>query len=655
MIRRSLLAVALAAFGCSRSPSSTSEMNVAPAVPGTPTPDAGQSGSTADAGQSSSTADGGQSSPLIRETVEDPPRCGVVPPSLTGDVGCGSWVLEQVVPQAHSLRAVWAVSSDDVWAVGDAGAIVHWDGAAWTVAASPTQANLLTVWGADAAHVWAGGQGVLLKFDGSTWQMQPSPTSGSINFISGAAADDVWATGPAARDVYHWDGAQWTQPGAASGAPYILNIGTPIWPGGGERAWAGGCADHVHASLFLWDGSGWSRIDTAVAGCVHAIAGTSPSDVWATAVEYVHGGGSFPTPVNHSLHWDGARWSEVPALPGSFFSPARGEVWVVSGGGSTDGYVYARADGGHFHDFLWLPNIGYTTAMAAAGTADVFIVGEGGLLAHSDGKMIRRFTGPNAGIGSLWAGSGGHAWATVGGSLIRRDNGCWSNVDVGKAAYDQATGMGPLLMWQLSGSGPDDVWATAGTFAVHWDGETFSQHVIPGGGLTGVWVSPSGDALFLSTSGVYRADGSGFTRVLDGSYLSMWAASESDIWLVQQDPAALSSLVHFDGVATTVVGHFPWSDGAPKTISASGDDDVWATVADTVWHFDGSLMTDMRPSPARVYSLAVAARNDVWVSSLDGLWHFDGAWSKADAPPGVLSASDGVVYSLGLGRICRRP
>ena len=317
---------------------------------------------------------------------------------------------------------------------------------------------------------------------------EPYINKGSINFISGAAADDAWATGPAARDVYHWDGAQWTQPGAASGAPYILNIGTPIWPAGGERAWAGGCADHVHASLFLWDGSRWSRIDTAVAGCVHAIAGTSPSDVWATAVEYVHGGGSFPTPASHSLHWDGARWSEVPALPGSFFSPARGEVWVVSGGGSTDGYVYARADGGHFHDFLWLPNIGYTTAMAAAGTADVFIVGEGGLLAHSDGKMIRRFTGPNAGIGSLWAGSGGHAWATVGGSLIRRDNGCWSNVDVGKAAYDQSTGVGPLRMWQLSGSGPDDVWATAGTFAVHWDGETFSQHVIPGGGLTGVWV-----------------------------------------------------------------------------------------------------------------------------------------------------------------------
>src|SRR5439155_24876896 len=93
-----------------------------------------------------------------------------------------------------------------------------------------------------------------------------------------------------------------------------------------------------------------------------------------------------------------------------------------------------------------------------------------------------------------------------------------------------------------------------------------------------------------------------------------------------------------------------------RSISASGDDDVWATVADTVLHFDGSLMTDMRPSPARVYSLAVAARNDVWVSSLDGLWHFDGAsLSNAEAPPGVLSASDGVVYSLGLGRICRRP
>src|SRR5207237_924010 len=159
-------------------------------------------------------------------------NASVPPPSF--DVGCGTWTLEQPLPQAHALTSVWAAASDDVWAVGVSGAIVHWNGTSWTPLKSPTTANLYSVWGADAKHVWAGGVGVLLFFDGVAWSVDPAITQ-NINLITGSARDEVWVR--TEQSLFHWDGARWTQPGSAVGAPN--QWGFPIWPVGGGRAWAG--------------------------------------------------------------------------------------------------------------------------------------------------------------------------------------------------------------------------------------------------------------------------------------------------------------------------------------------------------------------------------------------------------------------------------
>ena len=53
----------------------------------------------------------------------------------------------------------------NVWVVGRAGTIVHWDGAAWAVVPSPTTVDLADVWGSAANDVWAVG-GAILHFDG---------------------------------------------------------------------------------------------------------------------------------------------------------------------------------------------------------------------------------------------------------------------------------------------------------------------------------------------------------------------------------------------------------------------------------------------------------------------------------------------------------
>jgi hypothetical protein len=69
---------------------------------------------------------------------------------------------------------MWGSSANDVWAVGLAGTILHFDGKAWTRSTAPVTDDLWSVWGSSANDVWAvGGHGALLRFDGKAWRKLP--------------------------------------------------------------------------------------------------------------------------------------------------------------------------------------------------------------------------------------------------------------------------------------------------------------------------------------------------------------------------------------------------------------------------------------------------------------------------------------------------
>jgi hypothetical protein len=56
-------------------------------------------------------------------------------------------------PTTATLRAIWGTSGTDVYAVGDGGAIVHYDGSSWSAMASGTTWNLSDVFGTPAPEV----------------------------------------------------------------------------------------------------------------------------------------------------------------------------------------------------------------------------------------------------------------------------------------------------------------------------------------------------------------------------------------------------------------------------------------------------------------------------------------------------------------------
>jgi hypothetical protein len=74
------------------------------------------------------------------------------------------------IPPSMNLRAISGSSSSDVWAVGDSGVVLHYDGTAWSrvriAGLGRRRPDLTAVWMASAGHLWVGGEGVILSLGG---------------------------------------------------------------------------------------------------------------------------------------------------------------------------------------------------------------------------------------------------------------------------------------------------------------------------------------------------------------------------------------------------------------------------------------------------------------------------------------------------------
>lgn len=108
------------------------------------------------------------------------------------------------------LNAVWGTGPNDVWAVGNSGAIRHYTGGAtWEIVESPTSQNLRGVWAAATDDAWAVGEnGTVLHYDGTEWTPSkvalPKADKRDLYAVWGSGPDDVWAVGDGI--VMHYSG-----------------------------------------------------------------------------------------------------------------------------------------------------------------------------------------------------------------------------------------------------------------------------------------------------------------------------------------------------------------------------------------------------------------------------------------------------------------
>lgn len=233
-----------------------------------------------------------------------------------------------------NLSAVWVASPTDAVAVGLDGVILHFDGRGWETEKSGTSKSLLAVWGSSASDVYAVGRGgTILHFDGRAWTRQPSPTRFDLNAAWGTSPTDVSAAG-AHGTLVHSDGTKWSQANPSFGWYWTFNAlgGTssgPVYVGGGRRP-SGQLSDEVVEGVVLRsDGAAWTPVRGSES---QVVAG-----IWASAPDEIYFAGPGINGLEQVRRFDGAEFrtvdSESRFSPRAVWGAPTGELFVVGSNG----------------------------------------------------------------------------------------------------------------------------------------------------------------------------------------------------------------------------------------------------------------------------------------------------------------------------------
>lgn len=273
-----------------------------------------------------------------------------------------------------TLLGVAAISTNDVWAVGYSynfssptyqTLIEHWNGTSWSIASSPnpgTASNMLNAVAAVSTNnVWAvgdyassgtGNNTLVEHWNGSQWSVVASPNPANINDmlngITALSATNIWAAGSAnyfnQTLIEHWDGTQWNiVPTLNKGLGNNALNGITSDPATGA-VWSVGTYQSNSESRTLvefWNGIKWEIINSPNVGTLgnylNGVAAIAAKNIWAVGY-YINS----KTAGRLSLieHWDGGKWSIIHGpnpgtisggnfLNGVTFVPLTNQSWAA--------------------------------------------------------------------------------------------------------------------------------------------------------------------------------------------------------------------------------------------------------------------------------------------------------------------------------------
>ncbi|MBW2702694.1 MAG: hypothetical protein JRF33_17885, partial [Deltaproteobacteria bacterium] len=314
------------------------------------------------------------------------------------------WCWEHPLPQGNDLFDILALAADDVWAVGQAGTILHWDGESWSMVPSGVEDSLLAIHGV-AGDLWAVGSdglilhqtqpsgpwavvpsgttqllaavwrtaeddvwsvgygGVILHWDGEIWSAIDSGTTVYLRGIWGLAPDDVWVVGNNGT-VLRWDGVAWQV------IPDVPDRHLPsVWGSDSENVWVCG----TDGLILNWDGTSWLEVPSGTENHITSIWGLAPDDIWATA--------RYEPP----LHWAGSAWSFASSERSAGISAIAGtsaeHLWAVG----WDGLILRWDDTDRVWSSLSSASLGFIYDVWGFGETEVWAVGvRGRILRRSD-------------------------------------------------------------------------------------------------------------------------------------------------------------------------------------------------------------------------------------------------------------------------------
>jgi hypothetical protein len=262
-------------------------------------------------------------------------------------------VVTPTAAAGNFLSSTSVISANDIWAVGDATSATgydqtfaeHWNGTSWTIIPTPNfgkfDNDLNGVVAISTNDVWAVGDwsqnstataliGTALHWNGSTWTLYTFTPSGNTAMLAVTAisSNDVWAVGTAdyagtggngvLTVAEHWNGSSWSQ--AATPSPSVFDSelfavsawsSTDVWAVGRQQSNVANSP--LQALAEHWDGTTWSVVATPNSTGDNEIFGVN-------ALE-----------AGHAVGVGYGNWVFVTS------TPRRSEAWnLLAAGGSTN-------------------------------------------------------------------------------------------------------------------------------------------------------------------------------------------------------------------------------------------------------------------------------------------------------------------------------
>jgi len=470
---------------------------------------------------------------------------------------------------------IWGVGPNDVYAAGDTGVLLHFDGSDWSEVELgidwSERTSLNGAWGSGPNDIFVvGGGGTVIHFDGAAWSLMDSGTSESLKRVWGRGINDVYAVG-------------------------------------------------TNGTLLHYDGTSWSRGELPISATLWSVWGASPNDLYA-----VGDSGTF-------LHYDGSAWSAVRV-------PLKSEIAFYGVWGLAADDIYAVGEKAtilHYDGSNWSiadqgQTAGYLQGLWGTGANDVYASGSGGVLRHYDGSGWSDVSsGTTQDLFAIW-GSGSDDLFALGPSTV---------VHFGQSGptLTQVDSGTPEELYSAWGTSMSDVTAVGGEGTIqHFDGSSWTGMKSPTReALNWIWGSGSNDQFAVGAAGtIVHFDGARWIAMdspTQASLNGVWGSGAKDVYAVGED----GTFLHYDGsswslVDTSVRTYFYniWGSGPGDVFIAGGEG--------TILHYDGRTLEPMRSdTSAEIWGVWGSGANDVFaLADVDGALHYDGhTWSKLSSGP----------------------
>lgn len=195
---------------------------------------------------------------------------------LALDLDVGDWTDASGVT-SENLKAVWGTDDSTVFAVGNNGTVLEYDGVSWDTMTLGSAVNLTDIYGTSDTIMYAcSDNGWVFKYDTTkTWRAVYTLGGVPYNSVWVRAENDVFVVGDNGT-ILHFNGTTWETQSSGTTSDLLC-----VWGQDGNDVFAGG----RDGLILQYDGNTWEAQDNPVRVDLYGIDGITKNNIFVAGAQ----------------------------------------------------------------------------------------------------------------------------------------------------------------------------------------------------------------------------------------------------------------------------------------------------------------------------------------------------------------------------------